>query len=187
MFLFVSSGHSEVIGSPLIVVMEKQKRKKIVLSMQDKLKALKRLDKGETMQKVTDDYGVGRRTVGDWRKIQSELEKWCSSRVTETNLKDRKTIKKRDYEKTSEALYIWFVQFRDKGVPISGLILKGNALHFQTEFQEGEADFTASTSWQDRWKKRYVSCLFAVRNWLQTLKKWLHSRKNFNLLLRLKN
>uniref|UniRef100_A0A1B6DW69 HTH psq-type domain-containing protein n=1 Tax=Clastoptera arizonana TaxID=38151 RepID=A0A1B6DW69_9HEMI len=112
MFLFVSSGHSEVIGSPLIVVMEKQKRKKIVLSMQDKLKALKRLDKGETMQKVTDDYGVGRRTVGDWRKIQSELEKWCSSRVTETNLKDRKTIKKSDYEKTSEALYIWFVQFR---------------------------------------------------------------------------
>lgn len=135
--------------------MEKQKRKKIVLSMQEKLNALRRLDKGETLQKVADDFGVGRRTVGDWRKNRSEIEKWCSSRVTDIDLKDRKTMKKSDFEQTSEALYIWFVQFRDKGVPISGPILKEKALHFQKKFQEGDEEFTASIGWLDRWKKRY--------------------------------
>lgn len=131
------------------------KRKKIVLSIKDKLEALKRLDKGETLQKVADHYGVGRRTVGDWKKRRLELEKWCSSRVTETAFKDRKTMKNSDYEKVSEALYIWFTQFRDKGVPISGPILKEKALQFQKEFNEGDADFTASVGWLDRWKKRY--------------------------------
>lgn len=41
------------------------KRKKVVVSMEQKLEAIKRLDKGETMQKVADDFGVGRVTVGD--------------------------------------------------------------------------------------------------------------------------
>lgn len=44
------------------------KRKKVVVSMEQKLEAIKRLDKGETMQKVADDFGVGRVTVGDWKK-----------------------------------------------------------------------------------------------------------------------
>lgn len=64
-------------------------------------------------------------------------------------------MKKCDYEKVSEALYIWFTQFRDKGVPISGPILQQKALHFRNEFNEGDPDFTASVGWLDRWKKRY--------------------------------
>lgn len=40
------------------------KRKKVFLSMEDKLEALKRLDKGETSQKIADHYGVGCRTFG---------------------------------------------------------------------------------------------------------------------------
>ncbi|XP_042315488.1 jerky protein homolog-like [Sceloporus undulatus] len=36
------------------------KRKKVVVSMEQKLEAIKRLDNGETLQKVADDYGVGR-------------------------------------------------------------------------------------------------------------------------------
>lgn len=85
--------------------------------MQDKLQALKRIDKGATIQKVAD--GVGRRTVGYWRKNRSELEEWYCSRVIEIDLKDRKTIKKSDFDRTSEPLYIWFVQFRDRGVHIT--------------------------------------------------------------------
>ncbi|XP_042295721.1 jerky protein homolog-like [Sceloporus undulatus] len=64
-------------------------------------------------------------------------------------------MKKCGYEKVSEALYVWFLQFRDKGVPISGPILQQKALHFRKEFDEGEPGFTASVGWLDRWKKRY--------------------------------
>ncbi|KAJ8880940.1 hypothetical protein PR048_017413 [Dryococelus australis] len=94
--------------------------------MEQKLEAIKRLDKGETLQKVADDFGVGQATVGDWKKKRLEIEK-C------------------------EALYVWFIQFRDKGVPI----LQQKALHFRNEFNYGGPDFTASASWLDRWKKRY--------------------------------
>lgn len=42
------------------------KKKKVVVSMQQELEAIKTLVKGETMQKVSDNYCVGRVTVGDW-------------------------------------------------------------------------------------------------------------------------
>lgn len=123
--------------------------------MEEKLKALKRLDNGETLLKVAQDYNVGKTTVGDWKRNRNDIEKWCSQRVTATALEDRKTMKKCEYEKVSEALYLWFTQHRDKGVPISGPILHQKALKFRNELNEGEPDFTASVGWLDRWKKRY--------------------------------
>ena len=66
-------------------------------------------------------------------------------------------MKNSNYEKVSEALYIWFTQFRENGVPISGPILKEKALQFQKEFNKGDADFTASRSCTDK-----VFCLKQV-------------------------
>lgn len=43
--------------------------------MEEKLKAMKRLDKGETMQKVADNCGIGWVTVGGWKRKQLEIEK----------------------------------------------------------------------------------------------------------------
>ncbi|KAJ8868647.1 hypothetical protein PR048_030186 [Dryococelus australis] len=93
------------------------KRKKIVVTMEQKLEAIKRLDKGD-------------------------IAEGCNK-------------KKRNYENVSGALYVWFTQFRDKGVPISRPVLQQNALQIRNEFNEREPDFTASVGWLDRWKKRY--------------------------------
>lgn len=62
--------------------------------MEDKLEALKRLDNGETLLKVSQDYNVGKTIEGHWKQNHSEIEKWCSQRVTETALEIRKTMKK---------------------------------------------------------------------------------------------
>ena len=53
------------------------KRQKVVVSMEQKLEAIKRLDKGETMQNVADDFGVGRVTVGDWKKTNRNRKMVC--------------------------------------------------------------------------------------------------------------
>jgi transposase-like protein len=135
--------------------MSSEKRKKVVVSMEQKLEALQRLDKGETMHKVAEEYGVGRVTVGDWKKKRSEIEKLCSARASNEGLKERKTMKKCEYEKVSEALFLWFTQQRENGVPITGPLLQEKALFFHKEFNEGDSDFTASIGWIDRWKKRY--------------------------------
>lgn len=65
------------------------------------------------------------------------------------------TMKKCDYEKVSEALYLWFTQHREKGILISGPILQEKALKFRNELNEGDPTFTVSVGWLDRWKKRY--------------------------------
>jgi hypothetical protein len=135
--------------------MSSEKRKKVVVSMEQRLEALQRLDKGENIKKVAEEHGVARVTVGDWKKKRSEIEKWCSARASNEGLKGRKTMKKCEYEKVSEALFLWFTQQREKGVPITGPLLQEKALVFHKEFDEGESDFTASMGWIDRWKKRY--------------------------------
>uniref|UniRef100_K7F690 HTH CENPB-type domain-containing protein n=1 Tax=Pelodiscus sinensis TaxID=13735 RepID=K7F690_PELSI len=73
-------------------------------------------------------------------------------------MKDRKTTKKCEYEKVSEALFLWFTQQRDKGMPITGPILQEKALIFQKEFNEGEPDFTASVGWLDHWLRQLSIC-----------------------------
>ena len=101
------------------------------------------------------DCGVGRVTVGDWKRNRAQIEKCCSERVTDKALQGRKSMKKCEYEKVSEALYLWFVQKRGDSVPISGPMLQQKALKFREEFKEGDPNFTASVGWLDRWKKRY--------------------------------
>lgn len=130
----------------------KSKRKFVPLKV--KLEALKRLDKGETIKKLAAEYGVGEVTVGDWRRNRQNLEKYSSGKCSE-NASDRKCMRKSEYEKTSEALFLWFSQQRQKGSPISGPMLQHKALLFRKEFKEGEDDFSASVGWLQRWKSRY--------------------------------
>lgn len=61
-----------------------------------------------------------------------------------------------EYEKVSEALYHWFSLQWEEGTRISGHALQEKALQFYEEFNdEGEAGFSESSGWLDRWKQRY--------------------------------
>lgn len=68
-------------------------------------------------------------------------------------------MRKCEHERTDEALHVWFIQQREKGVPISGPILKEKALQFYKQLEDvvvdGQGKFTASDGWLFRWKKRY--------------------------------
>lgn len=131
--------------------MSSNKRKRVVVSIETKLEAIQRIHNGESIKKVAEDLGVGAVTVGDWNRKRNELEKWCAEKA---NCSLRKTMKKCAFEKTSESLFLWFTQLREKGSPISGPMLQAKALDFHKMFDDGE-DFTASSGWLDRWKKRY--------------------------------
>ena len=124
--------------------------------MEQKLRALNRLDKGESVSAVAKDMGVGKSTIGDWKKKRTEIELWCVKRMCAETLKERKSMKEGDFNAVNEALYIWFRQTREKGRPISGPILQEKALEFYEEFKkDNDPKFVASTGWLDRWKKRY--------------------------------
>lgn len=151
------------------------KRKKSVVPLEKKLEAIKRLDQGETLKKVcifvqsikrlqahekilfkvAADYGVGVSTVGDWKQNKQKIEQYCS--VLASPAPQRKTMKKAEHQKIDEALYLWFTQQRNKGVPLSGPILQQKALSLSEELPLAEAPdtFTDSEGWLARWKNRH--------------------------------
>ena len=70
------------------------KRKKNVVTMQKKLEAVYRLDKGETLNNIAKDYGVGTSTVGDWEKNRAHIENFCAKMVTKDSLGEWSTARK---------------------------------------------------------------------------------------------
>lgn len=132
-----------------------EKRKRVCVPLEKKLEALKRVDRGHTIRKVANELGVGEVTVGDWKRRRQELEEWCwRSFETDSVRVKRKTMKKGEFNKTSEALFMWFLQMKEEGNTVSGPILQSKALELNMNFREGDG-FTASNSWFDRWKKRF--------------------------------
>lgn len=131
-----------------------EKRKKTVVTMEERFRALKRLDAGETAKKIAVEMGVGTSTVSDWKKSRNEIEKWCSSQASTTGIKKLKMMKKAPNNHINECLYLWFTQRREQGLPISGPLLKEKALHFNKEIG-GDNDFKASEGWLESWKNRY--------------------------------
>ena len=73
------------------------KRKRVVLSLEDKLNAIKHLDQGETLKKVASDLGVGEVTVGNWRRKRAQIEEWVTQRAQSTG--DKNIVKIGKYEK----------------------------------------------------------------------------------------
>lgn len=74
--------------------------------------------------------------------------------LSEVTIVNRKLVKKGEFEKTSEALFIWFLQMEEEGKPIYGPLLQSKALELNRNFSEGER-LTANIGWLNRWKKGY--------------------------------
>ena len=77
-----------------------------------------RLDKGESLMKLAVEFGVGKATISDWKKNCVKIEQF-SSATSEKTLKQRHHAKVSVNEEIDEAMFLWFTQERQKGVPIS--------------------------------------------------------------------
>ncbi|XP_054284043.1 jerky protein homolog-like [Macrosteles quadrilineatus] len=132
-----------------------EKRKKLFVSVEEKLRAIKRIDAGETAKKVAFELGVGTSTVSDWRKNREQIEKWCTSQPSVSASKVRKTMRTGKHNEVEEALFLWHEHLRGKGVPVNGPMLQEKAKFFKREIEGDDGKFAASDGWLDRWKKRY--------------------------------
>lgn len=130
------------------------KRKRNVVTLEKKLDALKRVDKGQSIKSICTDLDVGRSTLADWIKNRAQIESWCTKMASNTGLAGRSTMKPAENHKLDDALFYWFTQVREKGSPISGPILQEKAMSLNKEMG-GDQNFAASLGWLDRWKKRH--------------------------------
>lgn len=133
------------------------KRKRAVVDLETKMKAIGRVDKGETKAKIARELGVGESTVREWVTNREKICQWCSQKSCSgmPSPKKRKVMKDSIFEKTSEALFLWFCQMRGKGCPITGPILQEKAMQLHGLLKDGDSEFTASQGWLNRWKERH--------------------------------
>ena len=135
----------------------KPKRKKVVLTIDDKIDILQLLNSGTSYTIISDKYGIGRSTVADIKKSASKLEAFKKKMVDMGFKKaSAKTMKIGDYEKLDEAVYIWFRQQRELNIPVSGAILQEKArILFERLYPDSTKEFIASTGFQWRFSKRH--------------------------------
>lgn len=54
-------------------------------------------------------------TVCDWKWKQNDIEKWVKQSVSGGSVLARKTMRKGEYQHTSDVLFVWFSQLRGIG------------------------------------------------------------------------
>ena len=125
------------------------KRKRTVLSVEDKLNVCdivrKKIRKTEVMLK----YNIGKSTVNDICKSEERLKNF---KMTKSELgisksaKATKTMNVEMYHKLDSALYLWFRQQREKGIPVTGPIFLEKATEFHSHLYSESPNKTFNAS-----------------------------------------
>lgn len=84
-------------------------------------------------------------------KLKHMYRKW---NLLKSAKKKRKTMRKSPLDALDTALYIWFVQKRSEGIPLSGPIVCEKALLFNAKMN-GDPNFKASAGWLHNFKSRH--------------------------------
>lgn len=135
-----------------------------IVPVEFKLNALKRIDNGETIQKVASDLDVSVWSVNKWMRTKSELEKWSSDIASSVPFNKRKE-RTSGFKELNEAVFSWFKQNYGNGNAITGKVIKEKALLLSRDLCRGERTFTASNGWLSRWKQNYgIPKLYQKRN-----------------------
>lgn len=131
-----------------------EKRKKVVLTIAQKLEMISKIENGASRKQMSLVYGIGETTVRDVLKQKDKLLNFASVSDSDSAMKKRKTMKKSTYDELDSALTEWFAQIRSEGTPVSGTIVSAQAKNF-FDLLGIEGNFNASSGWLHRFKKRH--------------------------------
>ncbi|KAK4322487.1 hypothetical protein Pmani_006826 [Petrolisthes manimaculis] len=111
----------------------KEKKKRVHLSIADKLELLKKLEAGASVSRVCEIYGVKKQTVSDIRKAKDKLRNYALKFNVDTT-KDKKGVihgrshmRQPQSETLEEAVFKWYVQQRSVKVNVRGVELMAGA------------------------------------------------------------
>lgn len=134
-------------------------RKRKVLSIEDKLIICELVKKGTPYGEICDKYGIGKSTISDIKKKETEMRAYVSQKTQlgmAKCVKDAKTMHQGYNEELDQALYIWFKQCREKNIPVTGPLLMEKASYFYNVLYPNAAKpFSASTGFQWRFCNRF--------------------------------
>ena len=123
------------------------------LTLSDKvtlLDKIKLLPPHASHRLLSETFAVSRSTIARLINEEQNLRKKFSQKEMMKHGKRQRDGKDPEVE---EALNKWFRSILDKGVRISGLLLKSKAEEFA--LKSGKTDFVATEGWLSRWKTRH--------------------------------
>ena len=136
------------------VAKAKPKRKRVVLSIKEKVEVLKLLDKGVSYTVIAEKFGIGRSTVGDIKNNKKKILQFKSEMVGMGVKRPVKAMKVGEDQQLDQAVFLWFKQKRMDGVPVSGGMIREKALELSRKLH-GETTFKASEGWKWRFCRRH--------------------------------
>ncbi|XP_062558071.1 jerky protein homolog-like [Armigeres subalbatus] len=127
-------------------VSEPPKKKHVVLTLQQKLQAIRSVENGSTVTKVSREYNIGRTTLLGFIKNRETIEN-TAYKYQETGVTERRTMKTAKLVALEEALYLWILQERRKKHILIPEITRN--------VYDLDVQFSSSNGWYDRFRKRY--------------------------------
>jgi IS30 family transposase len=89
-----------------------KKRKRVVLTIEDKLKICDLVKNGRSMTSAAAEFNVGKSTVHDIVKNQAKLQTFLTEIQDGDCIKKRRIVRRANLEALDKAVYLWFVQQR---------------------------------------------------------------------------
>ena len=127
---------------------------KTVLTIEKKIAILDRL-KTESATQLAREYNLGNSTLTDMKNKEDKLREFAATLESQSYVGKRKVMRLAKDQELDEALYMWFVQKRAEGMPISGPMLCEKASYYHERLHNDSADqgegtnltFKASSGW----------------------------------------
>lgn len=131
-----------------------EKRKRVVLTLKEKMDICARLEKGESRKALMQEYNVGMSTLYDIKAHKAQLLRFFASSDSNKALERRRTLHTPKLEHLDRVLYEWFLVKRAEGVPVSGPMLIEKAKDFYEQMRLTEP-CVFSGGWLWRFKARH--------------------------------
>lgn len=130
------------------------KRKKNTLSLDTKVKILKRLNEGVSGNRLAQDFNVAKSAISYIKSKKQEIMDAVSCTYHEAK---KKSLHNAEYEEMEKCLYKWFLNQREKKNTLTGPVLKAKAKSIFSEVYPDKAEnaFTASDGWFSKFKTRH--------------------------------
>lgn len=133
---------------------EKSKRHKRVMSLENKLKVLDLLDKGDSAVSVGKVFCVNESTIRNIKKTAATIRS-SAARGSSTSNKVSARVRDEAIEKMEKGLSIWIEDQTQRKVPLSLQLIQAKALKLFESFKTADSpSFTASRGWFAKFKKR---------------------------------
>lgn len=127
------------------------KRKLKTLDLGTKIRLIEEIEKGlKNKTKIAEDFDIPRSTLSSIWGAREELRLRYGCANTSGQVKRNKVC---EYESVDKAVFKWFESMRANNLPVSGPIIKKQALEFVSSL--GFRDFKASEGWLSKFKTRH--------------------------------